>query len=203
MPPCGNNYTSLRCTSNDLGDIDKAIAHGSAAQEPNVRRCGGGRNDLRGDTCRGVLGSQSAATLSLEPLGPPRRHPTRDVHGWPTTVRNAAGDYSLDGDRCGGRGPEGAVLQPTDGCTTDTVPVTSTSASMPVPRKPSPMTVAPPVSVAGHDGIYRQITAHQEDWIGRHRGDTGRHQPRGGPRHQPGRPDRGPRHHRLDAYGAE
>lgn len=146
-----------------LGNIDKAIAHGMQRRNRTFVVAA-----AAGTTCVAILAAvflgASPDDSQPLPLGPPPPAPDSNVAGWPTTVRNAPGDYSLDGDRCGGRG-SGVERS----CNLGWMHNGYGSGDVDFRIDVGPAVAisddgGTPVSVAGHDGIYRQITAHQEDW---------------------------------------
>jgi hypothetical protein len=101
-----------------------------------------------------------------EPLRPPTPTPslTPDVNGWPDTLGNPRGVYSLDGNRCGlnGDGRRSSCnygYMHNAGGSNDVSIVINVGAD-----KVSLDDGGTSVSIAGHEGTHRQITPRLEDW---------------------------------------
>jgi hypothetical protein len=145
-----------------LGDIDQAITVG-------VRR----RTRTRAVAMAVALTAVVllvAVTLSNPfgdvqpaPLQPPTPSPfpgSADF-GWPTTSRNPAGVYSLDDQYCGSnRGKSCIVGWIHNGGGSGDVQITVKVGADEVISNNG----GAPITIAGHEGTYRQLTARWEDW---------------------------------------
>lgn len=145
-----------------LGDIDRAITSGVQRRNRTLAAAAvvgvGGTAVLAA-----VLLGASMGSSQPEPLRPPAPSPASDVNGWPTTRRNAPGDYSLDGDRCGvprSGGQSCNVGWMHNGYGSGDVDIQIQVGSDIVISDEGGTTV----SIAGYEGTHRQITARQEDW---------------------------------------
>lgn len=155
-----------------LGDIDKAISSGVQGRNRRLAVV-----SAVGVTCVVVLAAVIFVALpgdsQPEPLRPPTPSPSHAsrVFGWPDISRNAPGVYSRDGDRCGaavpgdfcrvgfmhnGYGSGDVEINIRFGATATNPEVGATATD------PEDSVSA---DIAGHDGIYRSINDHYEQWI--------------------------------------
>ena len=148
----------------ECGDIDKAIA--SAEQRRNRTLALAAAAGLAAVVVLASVVSNSPLNgVQPEPMQPtPTPSPESGVNGWPTTTRNAAGDYSLGDRGCGG--PSAGTGRNCiygfmhNGYGSADVDIRIDMGSAEAILDDGGM----PVSVAGHDGTYRQLTAGQELW---------------------------------------
>lgn len=98
----------------------------------------------------------TASPSGLAPGFPPRT--PEDPRGWPDTNENPPGVYSWDGYRCAGASCVFGFMHNGYGSGDVEIRV----AIVPAGLAPDGTTA---VTVAGHDGIYRQLGAHLEEWI--------------------------------------
>ena len=95
---------------------------------------------------------------SEAPTYPPTGTDQGHVVGWPHTTENQPGVYSWDGDRCAGRSCTIGFMHNGYGSGDVEIRV----AVVPGGANPDGATA---VTIAGQDGIYRQIDALNEEWI--------------------------------------
>jgi hypothetical protein len=160
----------------ELGDIDRAIAAGMQRRNRTFAVVA-----AVGMTCVVVLFAVFMSTWrgnpEPQPMQSPKPTPEIGVNGWVTMGHNAAGVYSLDGDRCGtsrrlescyARWDHGVLIAWMHGGHSSATEVKLHLAVYPEGSSAAPSetsAVGTAVVVAGHEGVYRRIDAHRERWI--------------------------------------
>lgn len=103
--------------------------------------------------------SMTRTTAEPTPSSSPSARSEEEViKGWPQTLKNPAGIYSWDRTRCAGQSCNVGFMHNGYGSGDIDITIQVGSAS----AAPDDGT---PVTVAGHDGVYRRIDAQHEQWI--------------------------------------
>ncbi len=108
---------------------------------------------------RAATASDEQPSLPQTTSALPQTTPTRAVRGWPHTAQNPAGVYSWDGRRCAGQYCVYGFMH--NGYASGDVNISIRVASEASDEEEG--TTA--VTVAGHDALYRRISAGTEEWI--------------------------------------